>query len=144
MPARRSQRGSATTNPFQISGPLRPDAMIDRDDEVTRLGELVVGGHAARLVAPRRYGKTTLLGRVLYDAAQTGMPTAHVDLLGVLTLAGVVTRIERAYAAGLHGPVRRAADAILRSWTVAAPLGGAGLPVPFGRIPPAPFEWFSF
>src|SRR4029450_8878154 len=109
--------------------------MIDREEEVTRLAELVAGGHAARLVAPRRYGKTTLLGRVLYDAAQTGMPTAHVDLLGLLTLAGIVTRIERAYAAGLHGPVRRAADAILRSWNVGVSLRGGGVAVTLRATP---------
>lgn len=135
MPARGSRRTSAATNPFQVSGPLRPDEMIDRDDEAKRLGELVAGGHAVRLVAPRRYGKTTLLGRVLHDAALTGMPTAHVDLLGVLTLAGIVTRIERAYAAGLRGSVRRAADAILRSWNVGVSLGGGGFAVTFRSNP---------
>jgi hypothetical protein len=140
MPARGSQRAAAAANPFQISGPLRPDTMIDRDDEAKRLGELVAGGHAVRLVAPRRYGKTTVLGRVLHDAAETGMPTAHVDLLGVLTLAGIVTRIERGYAAGLRGPVRRAADAILRSWNVGVSLGGGGFAVTFRSNPSVDVE----
>ena len=79
-----------------------------------------------RLVAPRRYGKTTLLGRVLQDAENVGMPTAHVDLLGVLTLAAIVTRIERAYSESLKGSVRKAADAILRSWNIGVSLGGGG------------------
>ena len=140
MPARGSQAAAGATNPFQVSGPLRPDAMIDRDEEAARLGELVAGGHSARLVAPRRYGKTTLLGRVLHDAAGTGMPTAHVDLLGVLTLAGIVTRIERGYAAGLRGPVRRAADAILRSWNVGVSLGGGGFAVTFRSNPSVDVE----
>jgi len=140
MPARGSQAAADATNPFQVSGPLRPDAMIDRDEEAARLGELVAGGHSARLVAPRRYGKTTLLGRVLHDAAGTGMPTAHVDLLGVLTLAGIVTRIERGYAAGLRGAVRRAADAILRSWNVGVSLGGGGFAVTFRSNPSVDVE----
>jgi uncharacterized protein len=114
--------------------------MIDREEEAQRLGELIAGGHAARLVAPRRYGKTTLLGRVLHDAALTGMPTAHVDLLGVLTLAGIVTRIERGYAAGLRGTVRRAADAILRSWNVGVSLGGGGFAVTFRSNPSVDVE----
>jgi uncharacterized protein len=109
--------------------------MIDRDEEARELGDLAAGGHSVRLVAPRRYGKTSLLGRILHDAAAEGMPTAHVDLLGVLTLAGIVTRIERAYADSLRGAVRKAADAILRSWNVGVSLGGGGFAVTFRSNP---------
>jgi uncharacterized protein len=113
-------------NPFQTSGKLKPEDMIDREPEAAQLFELAQGGHPVRLVAPRRYGKTTLLGRVLQDAQRMGMPTAHVDLLGVMTLAAIVTRIERAYSDSLKGRVRRAADALLRSWNIGVSLGGAG------------------
>jgi hypothetical protein len=113
-------------NPFQISGRVKPEHMIDREPEALELKRLVDGGHPVRVVAPRRYGKTTLLGRVLRDAANEGMPTAHVDLLGVLTLAAIVTRIERAYSESLKGSVRRATDAILRSWDIGVSLGGGG------------------
>jgi uncharacterized protein len=134
-PARSRQGESRTSNPFQTSGPVRPADMIDRDDEARELGDLAVGGHSVRLVAPRRYGKTSLLGRVLAEAAADGMPTAHVDLLGVLTLAGIVTRIERAYAESLRGGIRKTADAILRSWNVGVSLGGGGFAVSFRSNP---------
>ncbi len=113
-------------NPFQVSGPVRPEDMIDRDGEAENLFALADGGHSARLVAPRRYGKTTLLGRVLRQAGEVGLPTALVDLHGVLTMGAIVVRIERAYAARLKGPIRRAADALLRSWNVGLSLGGGG------------------
>jgi hypothetical protein len=113
-------------NPFQVSGPLRPEDMIDRDGEAENLFALADGGHSARLVAPRRYGKTTLLGRVLRQAGEVGLPTALVDLHGVLTMGAIVVRIERAYAARLKGPIRRAADALLRSWNIGLSLGGGG------------------
>jgi uncharacterized protein len=122
-------------NPFQISGQLAAEQMIDRDRETAQLLELVDGGHSARLVAPRRYGKTTLLGRTLRDAASAGTPTAHVDLLGVLTLAAIVTRIERAYSESLKGPIRRAADAVLRSWNIGVSLGGGGFTASFSSNP---------
>jgi hypothetical protein len=135
-PARsRRSESSRATNPFQTSGPVRPADMIDRDEEARELGDLAVGGHSVRLVAPRRYGKTSLLGRVLAEAAADGMPTAHVDLLGVLTLAGIVTRIERAYAESLRGAIRKTADAILRSWNVGVSLGGGGFAVSFRSNP---------
>jgi uncharacterized protein len=116
-------------NPFQTSGPVKPDAMIDRDEETRKLFELADGGHSSRLVAPRRYGKTSLLRRVLLEADREGMPTAHVDLMDVLTLGAIVTRFERAYSRALKGPIRKSVDDILRSWKIGVSLGGGGFAV---------------
>lgn len=116
-------------NPFQTSGPLKPADMIDRDTEARELFDLADGGHSARLVAPRRYGKSSLLGRVLAEADRAGMPTAHVDLMDVLTLGAIVTRIERAYSRALKGPLRRAAGDVLKSWRIGVSLGGGGFAV---------------
>lgn len=100
--------------------------MIDRDPETERLRALAEGGHASRLVAPRRYGKTSLLRRVLRDAADGGWSTALVDLEGVLSLSSTVVRIERAYDRSLKGPIRRTVDALFRSWKVGLSLGAGG------------------
>lgn len=116
-------------NPFQTSGPIKPAEMIDRDRETEELFDLADGGHSSRLVAPRRYGKSSLLGRVLLEAEKLGMPTAHVDLMEVLTLGAIVTRIERAYSHALKGSVRRAADDILKTWRIGVSLGGGGFAV---------------
>lgn len=116
-------------NPFQISGPLRAEAMIDRQREVRALFDLADGGHSARVVAPRRYGKSSVLGAVLGEAARLGMPTAHVDLMDVLTLGAVVTRFERAYNRSLKGPLRSAASDILKTWKIGVSLGGGGFAV---------------
>jgi uncharacterized protein len=113
-------------NPFQVAGEIAPDQMIDRDQEAAALGALAAGGHAARLVAPRRYGKTTLLRRVLTEAAGDGMATVLVDLEGVLSLSSLVVRIERAYDRTLKGRLRRTVDALFRTWQVGLSLGGGG------------------
>jgi hypothetical protein len=113
-------------NPFRIAGELLAGEMIDRDGETEQLFALAVGGHATRLVAPRRYGKTSLLRRVLAEASEAGWATALVDLEGVLSLSSVVVRIERAYDRELKGAVRRAVDALLRSWQVGLSLGAGG------------------
>src|SRR5438270_4815390 len=60
-------------------------------------------GNNSRLVAPRRFGKTSLLRRVMYDADKAGWATVYVDFFGVLTLADIAERIERAYAEQLQG-----------------------------------------
>ena len=113
-------------NPFRIAGELAPDEMIDRDDVANRLFALASGGHSARLVAPRRYGKTSLLRRVLAHASSEGWATALVDLEGVLSLSSLVVRIERAYDRELKGPVRRTVDALFRAWQVGLSLGAGG------------------
>jgi hypothetical protein len=113
-------------NPFPVAGALAPDELIDREQEAERLVSLALGGHASRLVGPRRYGKTTLLRRALADAEAEGLATALVDLEGVLSLASIVSRIERAYDRHLKGAVRRTVDALFRSWQIGVSLGGGG------------------
>jgi len=66
--------------------------MIDRRSEASALLALAEGGHSMRLLGPRRYGKTTLLAKVLADADDAGMATALVDLEDVLSLSGIVVR----------------------------------------------------
>lgn len=114
------------TNPFVVAGALRREDMIDRDREAADLLSLAQGGQPFRLVGPRRYGKTSLLSRVLDDAQSAGMATALVDLEGVLSLEGIVVRLEGAYERRLKGGLRRTVDRILRSWDIGVALGGGG------------------
>jgi uncharacterized protein len=121
-------------NPFRFSGPLAPEAMIDRDPEADDLLALAEGGHSFRLVGPRRYGKTTLLRRVLEAAAEQGMATVLVDLQDVLSIAEIVVRIERGYDR-LKGPIRSKVDNFFRSWNIGLGLGGGGFTATLQRNP---------
>ena len=112
-------------NPFRFSGPLAPENMIDRDPESEELLALADGGHSFRLVGPRRYGKTTLLRRVLEAAEQEQVATVLVDLQDVLSIGEIVVRIERGYDR-LKGPISVAASrgsptTIFRSCSVYEP-----------------------
>ena len=121
-------------NPFRFSGPLAPEDMIDRDPEADDLLALVEGGHSFRLVGPRRYGKTTLLRRVLEGAAREEMATVLVDLQDVLSISEIVVRIERGYER-LKGPIRRHVESLLRSWNIGLSLGGGGFTATLQRNP---------
>ncbi len=121
-------------NPFRFSGPLAPEEMIDRDAEADDLLALAVGGHSFRLVGPRRYGKTTLLRRVLEAAGRDGMATVLVDLQDVLSIAEIVVRIERGYDR-LKGPVCRTVENLLRTWNIGLALGGGGFTATLQRNP---------
>jgi uncharacterized protein len=117
-------------NPFAYSEPLTADALIDRDAEIAELLHNAEDAGNSRLAAPRRYGKTSLLRRVAHDADLQGWATVYVDFFGVLTLADIAQRIERAYAEQLQGR--------LASWFSGArrllrpTLRAGGGPVPAG------------
>jgi uncharacterized protein len=116
-------------NPFVYDDPLPPDELVDRGPETDLLLRLAEGGHNTRLQAPRRYGKTTLLGKVRADAEKIGMNTVYVDFYRAITLAEVSRRIEEAYLSALTGTVRQAVSAIARRWKgkVVATPGGVGV-----------------
>jgi hypothetical protein len=85
-------------NPFRYSEPVPVEDLMNRDAEAKELLERADEGNNSRLVAPRRFGKTSLLRRVIHDADREGWATVYVDFFGVLTAADVAQRIERAYA----------------------------------------------
>jgi hypothetical protein len=115
-------------NPFVYSRPIAPDDVIDRDDETQRLLAAAVGGHYVRVYAPRKYGKTSLLRRVLRDAERSeGMIPILVDLYGVLSVADVAIRFERAYARQLKGKTRTRIEEFLQSTGLGLSLGALGI-----------------
>jgi hypothetical protein len=118
-------------NPFVYDDPLPPSQLVDREGETEQLLRLAEGGHNTRLQAPRRYGKTTLLGAVRDEAEKIGMTTVYVDFFRAITLAEVSRRIEEAYLSALGGSARRAVSAVTRRWhgRVVVRPGGVGAEV---------------
>jgi hypothetical protein len=90
-------------NPFRYSEPVPPSELINRDEETKQMLDRAVSGNNSRVIAPRRYGKTSLLRRVIDEARGQGWAAVYVDFFGVLTLADVAARIEMAYAEQLEG-----------------------------------------
>lgn len=115
-------------NPFVYSRPIPPDDVIDRDEETAKLLGLAAGGHYVRLYAPRKYGKTSLLQRVLRDGErEEGMVPILVDLYGALSPADVAVRIERAYARQLKGGLRARIDDFLQGTGLGLSLSAMGI-----------------
>ncbi|HEX5527061.1 MAG TPA: hypothetical protein VFX44_07675 [Solirubrobacterales bacterium] len=121
-------------NPFVFNKPLEPDQLIDRDDEAKHLLQLAEGGHASRLSAPRRYGKTSLLRRVGRDAELAGFNYVEVDFYGALTTSDVVGRMEEAYGR-LRTPLRRAALAAIDTLRPKLSIGAGPLRVEAQALP---------
>lgn len=121
-------------NPFVFDRPVAPIDLIDRVTEVEALVGRLEDGTNSRLSSPRRYGKTSLLRRVLEDCEALGMGSVYVDLFGARTVEQVHARIERSYEAELRGVLARALSALRRAGGagVTTPVGGATLPAAGG------------
>ena len=115
-------------NPFVYSHPVEPEELIDRQAEAARLVELAEGGHHSRLSAPRRYGKTSLLGKVRADAEALGMTPVYVNFYGILGAEDATQRIERGYR-GLRGPLSNWVAGVLRTLRPKAAIPGTGVSI---------------
>lgn len=117
------------SNPFIFDRPVPANELIDRGEELTLLVGLAEGGHNVRLVSPRRYGKTTLLRRVLLEADRIGFTTVYADLSGVQTVEDVFEVLDPAYDV-FRGVGGRSTSALRRRGVrIAAKIAGWGAEV---------------
>lgn len=115
-------------SPFAYQHPVEPHDLVDRESELAELLDLADGGQYARLTAPRRYGKTTLLGRLAADAEATlDMTPIAVDFSHVMSVGDAAIRIESAYRKATDGPVKKAVRDLMRSWNLGLSLGAGGI-----------------
>jgi uncharacterized protein len=84
--------------PFPFEGPVPPELLIDRSSELDLLARRAGDRVSVRLVAPRRYGKTSILLAHAGRLRETEWRTAHVDFSRVADLTDVARRLAAAYA----------------------------------------------
>ncbi|HLU42827.1 MAG TPA: AAA family ATPase [Microthrixaceae bacterium] len=98
--------------PFPYSGPLEADEVTGRDAEAAELVRLLGGRVPVALVAPRRYGKTSLLRRAVWLLDQVEpTTTVWLDLYGLSSVADFAVRLDRALSTTV-GRFREALDRI--------------------------------
>src|SRR5262245_53230354 len=70
-------------NPFIYGESVPPDVvggLADREDELELLSRSMLGGRNVIVIAPRRYGKTSLLRRAVVDVRAGGGRSGWVSL----------------------------------------------------------------
>ncbi len=92
-----SEQARRQGTPFPFEGPVPPGLLIDRDDELTLLARRAGDRVHVRLVAPRRYGKTSVLLAHAAALREVGWRAVHVDFSRVADLTDVARRIAAAY-----------------------------------------------
>lgn len=117
------------TSPFVFDGPLPADGVVGRDTELAILRDRAAHGRFVLLHAPRRYGKTSLINRLVAETSlDRDMVIVTVDLEGVLTLDDIARRVQHAYRRLPRTAFGRALA------TATSAMAGAGVAVSRGGI----------
>lgn len=115
-----------TASPFVFDGPVPPDQIIGRQHEADTILDWAMRGRFMALVAPRRYGKTSLIRKVAFDAERRELTVIVADLFEVASMADLVLRLERAWAEHTPRRLRSAVSRILSGAQVGVSLAGSG------------------
>lgn len=128
--------GPTQQSPFVFEGPLPPPDVVGRDAEIASLLGYARAGRPVSVSAPRRFGKTSLLGRVAQELREAdGAAAVLVDLYGVHTFADLAVRLERAWREGVHGPLRGVVTRLFGATGLGLSLSAAGIGVALQRSP---------
>ncbi len=82
-----------TSEKFQVGKPVTGKDFIGRDEELKLTMQLLIQGQSIVLIAPRRYGKTSLVNEALRRLDNKGFYTMYVDLFSNPTMDGLAADI---------------------------------------------------
>jgi hypothetical protein len=100
-------------NPFRFGALALGDAFTDRTKEIRELRRDIVSGQDVVLFGPRRYGKSSLVLRVVRDLAARRVLTAYVDLSTTPTKERLAEKLARAIHQDVASRLERARDRAL-------------------------------
>lgn len=124
-----------SASPFEFDGPVAPERMIGRQQEADTIKDWARKGRFMALVAPRRYGKTSLIRKIAVEGRRDGLAVIAADMFEVASLADLVLRLERAWAQHTPRRLRSAVSKILTGAQVGVSLAGAGFAVTLADRP---------
>lgn len=78
---------------FPVGVPVVGKDLVNRDKELQEITQLLSIGQSVIIVAPRKYGKTSLILETLNRMRKHGYFTALVDLFGILTKRQLAEKI---------------------------------------------------
>src|ERR687888_651303 len=81
------------TNPFRYGALALDDAFTDREAEIAELRADIRNGQDVVILAPRRYGKSSLIWRVAQELVRRRVLVASVDLMTTPTLGKLAEKL---------------------------------------------------
>ena len=71
-------------NPFKYGGVVSGEFFYNRVDDVKRIKADIQNGNNLIIYAPRRYGKTSLIIKILSELEKKSINTIYIDFLTLL------------------------------------------------------------
>jgi hypothetical protein len=94
------------SSPFPFQGPLKPEQVEGRDTLVHDLSSRIAERRVTALLGPRRFGKTSVLRRVVHDLEHaSSQQTIWVDLYEIKSMADLASALDAGISA-TEGPLR--------------------------------------
>ncbi|MFJ2777569.1 hypothetical protein [Kitasatospora sp. NPDC087315] len=115
-----------SAGPFEYDGPVAGDQVVDRCREAEMIKAWAREGQLMALVAPRRFGKTSLIHKIAAEGQRDGLTVVTADLFGVASFSDLVLRLERAWASYAPEVVRPAVSKILAASQAGVSITGSG------------------
>ncbi|MBI2606327.1 MAG: ATP-binding protein [Deltaproteobacteria bacterium] len=112
----------AAPNPFRIKGVARNEAFFNRLHEIDALSRRALSGEHTLLIAPRRFGKTSLLDKVASElTGRHGVGVVTVDLFKCPTLPEFLALTAREIIRSQKTPLSKLLAALRRRLPRLAP-----------------------
>ena len=93
------------SNPFYFGDLALDEAFTDRREELESLESDMQNGRNVALIAPRRYGKSSLVRRATQELVRKGVLVAEVDLMKTPTKERFASHLARAIHDGIASPM---------------------------------------
>ena len=97
-------------NPFTFGDLALDDAFTDRGPELAELRSDMLNGQNVAIIAPRRYGKSSLLRRAAQGLVHEGVLVADVDLMKAPTKERLASKLARAIHDDVASPLFNAKE----------------------------------
>ena len=86
------------TNPFKFGNIVSGDFFYNRENELLRIKQTLVGGNNITLYAPRRFGKSSLVNKALKELEEKGFTTVYLDIMSIYSRDTFIKNYTRAIA----------------------------------------------
>jgi hypothetical protein len=100
----------AASTPFRFGEIVDGEYFADRDVEAHALAEAIRQGLNVVLISPRRFGKTSLVLRVIDTVKRAGVRVVYLDLLRTATRGRLADQLATAIYAAVVSPLDRARE----------------------------------
>jgi AAA+ ATPase superfamily predicted ATPase len=97
-------------NPFTFGELVSDEAFTDRSRELAALEADIANGRNVAVIAPRRFGKSSLVATALRRAAARGVPAVEVDLMTTPTKERLAAKLAKSIHADLASPLLKAKE----------------------------------